>query len=176
MWRYVTLFLLLPAAVVLAQSLVTGEVVEVPDGDDIKIVTASNLAVRVRLSGIDAPQMGQAYAERAKEVLSEKVLHRTVRVELLAHDGYRRAVGNVFHGDRWINLEMVATGLAWHAAAALTDERLAKAEEDAREAKVGLWQESYQLPPWEYREWKLQTAYDAPPAPRGGRGEKRGGK
>jgi endonuclease YncB( thermonuclease family) len=173
---YIALFCLLAGGgVAVGQSVIVGDVIEVPDGDDIKLVTASNVPYRVRLAGIDAPQMGQAYAEEAKKALSGKVLHRSVQVEVGNHDGYRRVVGELYLGTRWINLEMIAAGLAWRIAGSSSDEQITKAEETAREAKVGLWLEAYQLPPWEYRRWKLDTAYGPPPTPSGRGAKKKGG-
>ena len=51
-------------SVVLASDF-TGSVVSVLDGDTIKVLNSQH-SERIRLSGIDCPEKGQAYGKRAK--------------------------------------------------------------------------------------------------------------
>jgi endonuclease YncB( thermonuclease family) len=52
---------------------------------------------------------------------------------------------------------MVKAGLAWHFKQyAKKDTDLATAEQEAREAKRGLWQHNNPTPPWEFRKDKSQ--------------------
>jgi hypothetical protein len=52
---------------------------------------------------------------------------------------------------RWINLEMVKEGWAWHYKAYSSDKTLADAEVAAKKIRRGLWADSNPTPPWEYR-------------------------
>ncbi len=66
-------------------------------------------------------------------------------------DRYGRTLGDIYLGERWINLEMVSEGYAWHYKAYSKDKKLAAAEVVARKGKKGLWADSDPVPPWEYR-------------------------
>ena len=72
-------FFLTSAATVKAASLF-GKVIEVNSGD---MITISNLnrPVRVRLLGIDAPEMDQAFGDVAKKHLADLVYDKSVLVE-----------------------------------------------------------------------------------------------
>lgn len=129
----------------------TGKVVSIADGDTLTVLTADKQQVKVRLSGIDTPENNQAYGTKAKQALSSKVFGKTVRVQDNGQDRYKRTLGDIFLGDRWINLELVEEGYAWHYKAYSKDKRLAQAEVQARQAKRGLWADSNPVPPWEFR-------------------------
>jgi hypothetical protein len=45
-------------------------------------------------------------------VLADKVFGQTVRIEVIDVDRYRREVGRIYLGDRFINVEMVRDGFA----------------------------------------------------------------
>ncbi len=69
-----------------ADSFNSGEVIRVVDGDTI-VVKSSNKIERIRLIGIDAPEMidkksgvAQCYAKKAKEELSKMVFQKKVRI------------------------------------------------------------------------------------------------
>ena len=57
-----------------------GRVVGLSDGDTVTVLTVEKRQVRVRLSGIDAPESGQPYDTRARQELSALVFGRDVRV------------------------------------------------------------------------------------------------
>jgi hypothetical protein len=104
-----------------------------------------------RFSGIDTPERKQAFGTQAKQALSSKVFSKTIRVQDNGKDRYGRTLGDIYLGDRWINLEMVSEGYAWHYKAYSKDKRLADAEVAARGAERGLWADSTPVPPWEFR-------------------------
>lgn len=55
-----------------AATTVSGQVVNITDGDTIKILTPEKKQIKVRLASIDTPEKGQPYGKRAKQVLSGK--------------------------------------------------------------------------------------------------------
>jgi hypothetical protein len=57
----------------------SGKVVGVQDGDTLEVMK-ERVAVRVRLHGIDCPEKGQAFGQRAKQFASELAFGKTVRV------------------------------------------------------------------------------------------------
>lgn len=131
----------------------SGKVVSIADGDTITVLLDKQQH-RIRLSGIDAPESGQAFGTKAKSVLGDKVFGQEVKIEWKERDKYKRIVGEVYLGDRRICLEMVAEGYAWHYKQYSTDQELSKAEKEAREGKKGLWADPSPTAPWDYRRGK----------------------
>ena len=59
---HITLFLALLITHCLAHAdIITGRVVRVSDGDTIVVLDSTNAQHKIRLTGIDAPERGQAY-------------------------------------------------------------------------------------------------------------------
>lgn len=129
----------------------TGKVVGVSDGDTIKVMYLGR-AERVRLYGIDCPEKGQAFGNRAKQFTSHMVFGKDVIVRTHGCDRYGRILGDVFLMDgRSLNQELVRAGYAWWFRRYSKDIVLAQFEEEARVAQRGLWADPHALPPWEYR-------------------------
>jgi endonuclease YncB( thermonuclease family) len=79
-------------------------------------------------------------------------------------DRYGREIGKVLVNGRDVNLVQVKRGLAWHykqyqREQSPTDQQsYAAAEVEARAAKLGLWRDVEQMPPWEFRrKLKVET-------------------
>jgi len=128
----------------------TGRCVGVLDGDSIEVLALGKLH-EIRLEGIDAPERGQPFASRAKQVLSDRIFQKEVRVDGKTTDQYGRLVARVFVGDLDTSLDMLRQGLAWHYKRYSSEEALANAESVARARKVGLWADPGASPPWSYR-------------------------
>ena len=131
----------------------SGRVVGVSDGDTISVMRDGR-AVRVRLEGIDCPENGQPFGRAAKKATSELVSGRDVSVADHGLDRYGRTIGRIFIGHADLSLELVRLGMAWHFLRYSGDPALARAEEEARKAKRGLWVDADPLPPWEWRRHK----------------------
>lgn len=137
---------------------VTGRVVGVIDGDTIDVPTAKFETLRIRLSGIDAPELGQAFGCNAKAALSSLAFSRTATVEWHKRDRYSRLVGKVLVEGRDIALEMLTLGMAWHYKQFESEQpaadrgRYQEAEYRARAARRGFWANAAPQPPWMYRE------------------------
>ena len=132
------LFLLLLAPALLAGETYTGECVGVTDGDTISVMHAGK-AVKIRLEGIDSPEMGQDFGTRAKQFTSALVFGKDVEVKEYYLDRYGRMVARVLEGGQDVSLELVKAGVAWHFKKYSSDPVLAGAEEEARTAKWRLW-------------------------------------
>ena len=133
----------------------SGKVVAVTDGDTLKVMK-EGVAVRVRLWGIDCPEMGQAFGKRAKQFASGLAFGKTVKVIEVDRDRYGRTVGEVILEDgRSLNRELVRAGLAWwYRQYAKNHIELEALEREAREAKAGLWADADPIPPWNWRRGK----------------------
>ena len=143
----------------------SGEVVGVSDGDTISVLR-DNQPVKVRLDGIDCPELGQAFGASAKQFTSSLVFGRTVSVKVRTTDQYGRLVGRVSVGRQDLGLELVRAGYAWHYKRYSSDATLGRAEQEARAARRGLWSEARAVPPWEFRAGATEGAQEAAPAQR----------
>lgn len=129
----------------------TGQVVGVLDGDTIDVLH-NGQAERIRLNGIDCPEKKQAYGNKAKQFTSTLVYGKEVTIRVLRKDRHGRTVGDVVLLDGTnLSNELLKAGLAWWYRQYSKDESLGVLEENARQAKRGLWADPNPIPPWEIR-------------------------
>ncbi len=135
------------------QQTIEGRVIGVSDGDSITVLGPGYQEVRVRLANIDAPERGQPWGNRSRQMLQGMVAGEVVRVVQTDTDRHGRLVGDVFVGERYVNGEMVSMGGAWAYRQYLTDRRFVGWESSARGASLGLWAmpASQTVAPWDYR-------------------------
>jgi micrococcal nuclease len=128
-------------------------VIGITDGDTLTVLTAQKTQIKIRLAGIDAPESGQDIGTRAKQAASELGFGKTVTIIEREKDRYGRTVADVTLPDgRLLNREMVRNVLAWwYRKYAANDRVLARLEDEARQAKRGLWSQAAPKPPWEWR-------------------------
>ena len=141
----------------------TARVVSVHDGDTITAITDGNRQVKVRLKGLDAPELGQPFGQAAKRHLSGLAFGKTVEIEAGGKDRWGRTLGTVKVGGKPAAEAMVSEGLAWHYARYGDDQRFAKTEKEARQAAADYGKTRVPVPPWEWR----ATAKDRKPQPAG---------
>lgn len=149
-----------------------GTVVGVADGDTITVLDAEHQQYKIRFAFIDAPEKAQPFGQAAKKALSDKLYRQQVRVDVLERDKYGRNVGRVWLGEQDVNLGQVADGYAWHYQyyARKTQSRdefqhYSAAEQQAREKRLGLWQDDSPTPPWSFRRARKSTAADVDGVP-----------
>ena len=128
-----------------------GSVIRITDGDTLTILTPAKKQVKIRLAEIDTPERGQPFGTWAKNQLSEMVFQKDIAIRQVDIDGYQRIAGRVSVGDLDVDAESVPIGAAWVYREYAEDASLHDIEEDAREEKRGLWSQSPQIPPWEWR-------------------------
>jgi endonuclease YncB( thermonuclease family) len=140
--------------VVAAQSddLLTARVVGVAGGDLITVLEPENKPIKIRLHGIDSPELGQPFGEKAKQFTSEQCFGKIVMYRLVGIDRFDRTIATVYLEDgRELNLEILKAGYAWHFRQYLDKPDYASAEAEARKAGIGLWIDKDPTPPWEWR-------------------------
>ena len=128
-----------------------GPVIGITDGDTLTILSPIKKQVKIRLAEIDTPERGQPFGTWAKNQLSDMVFQKDIAIKLVDIDRYDRIVGRVYVGDLDVNAELVRVGAAWVYPKYATDPHLYELEEEARDAKRGLWGQPPQIPPWEWR-------------------------
>jgi len=92
----------------------SGVVTHVVDGDTVWVKTsASDFPLKVRIVGIDAPEICQTGGVQAQEALKSQVLGQRVTVTSAAHDDYGRTIGTVRLQGQDMGRWLVANGHAW---------------------------------------------------------------
>lgn len=134
-----------------AVAAVAGKVVGVHDGDSLTLLVGGKTEVKVRLEGIDAPELKQDFGTASKKALSDMVYGKEIRLVETGKDRYKRTLANVYVGDAWVNLAMIERGMAWFFVKYSKNELLKRGEAEARKSKRGLWKEGNPTPPWIWR-------------------------
>ena len=129
---------------------VVGKVVKVVDGDTLHVYS-NKKTYKIRLSGIDAPERGQAYGKRAKEHLEFLVAGKQVIAIVESKDRYGRYVASVKVQSKDVCAEMLTAGYAWHYKQYDNNKYYDELQREAKKAKRGLWIDKKPQAPWEYR-------------------------
>jgi|SRR6516164_7223679 endonuclease YncB( thermonuclease family) len=169
--RFIPLFILSGALNVLGQDEPTpatytfglehvaihGRITGIVDGDTINVLILRKQQIRVRIAFIDAPEKGQAFGERAKQVMSELVFGKDVKLRPHTIDRDGRLVARVLIDNQDAGLELLKQGLCWvyekYIPEATIDIEASyrAAQATAQSDKLGLWQDPDPEPPWEWR-------------------------
>lgn len=118
------------------------KVIDVIDGDT--FVTEDKL--RIRLFGVDAPELGDCMSQEAKDRLGELVVDKTVSLTEPIPDKFGRLMALVYVNDLLVNEDIVKNGYGLYQREGGTEtETLKAANTYARENKLGIFsQECYQ--------------------------------
>lgn len=159
----ISLFMLLIASPAIARDairIVDGFVSKVSDGNNLTVVTKNREKLKVRMYGIDAPELdkihrktkrivkpGQPFGIEAKSHLSSMVFGQDVRISIMDIDTQKRMVAVVWVREKDftknVNVEMLKAGMAEAYTEYLVDEEYRSvfllAEKEAREKKIGIW-------------------------------------
>ena len=130
-----------------------GDVLHVSDGDTITVAGDAG-DIKVRLYGIDAPEMSQKYGNEAKSALENMVSGKNITLTIIDIDRYGRSVAVIEHDGVNINEQMLALGHAWYYEAYCKKRFCNRWKETAAQAKkekAGLWKDSKAVAPWEHR-------------------------
>lgn len=145
-----TILLLLLTLTAVAQ--IRGKVVSVADGDTFTLLTDDKTQVKVRLHGIDCPEKGQPFGNKAKEFTSDQVFGKMVTVEEKDVDRYGRTIGMVrLTSGEILNEQLLKEGLAWHYTYYDKNPLWREYEQQAKKKGKGLWSEAGAVAPWEFR-------------------------
>jgi endonuclease YncB( thermonuclease family) len=143
-----------------------GSIVHVTDGDTATLLDGQNVRYKLRLAGIDAPEMHMPSGQQAKQYLARLVLGKEVVVLVTKQDKYGRYIATVFLGVSDVNLQMLQAGLAWHYTKYAREQteddaaRYLKAEKEARAQSTGLWGEANPVAPWDWRSERKHAQHD----------------
>ena len=139
----------------------TGKVLDVRDGDFLKVSHPEKGVLGIMLYGIDAPDKGQPFFKQAKEFLQDKVEGQVVTVQefvtdqkvitaVIVHDGVNINEKTLQEGYGWVYKKYCGQDFcaAWQTY-----------EKQAGEQELGLWQDENSIPPWEWRKKVLTKIF-----------------
>ncbi|KAI3872561.1 hypothetical protein MKX03_015532 [Papaver bracteatum] len=106
---------------------------------------------RIRLRGIDAPEIQMPYGKDAKVELIELLQGKCLIIGVYCVDQYGRFVGDIHCNGNFAQKIMLQKGFAWHFEKYDKRPELKKWEKEARAARVGLWASPSPQKPWEWR-------------------------
>lgn len=129
-----------------------GRVTHVGDGDTFWVRPHQGGAPRrVRLDGIDAPEICQAHGDTARAALTGLVLGQTVQVRVRRHDEHGRALARVHFRGQDVGAWMVERGHAWSYRFRRQTGPYAKQEALARANRLGLFRQDRPELPRDFR-------------------------
>ncbi len=124
------------------------KVLKIYDGDTIQI-SGLDLIFKVRLVGIDSPEIGyrgqqsQAYSQKSKKYLSILLKNKKITLKSYGIGGYGRQLAEIFVDGKNINIEMIKAGLTevyrGKQSKNLDAQRYSKEEKKAKSSKLGMW-------------------------------------
>lgn len=123
------------------------------DGDSL-MTRPGGEKLEIRLWGIDAPEYDQPGADQAARALERLIGRKKIALSVVDHDKYGRTVALVRAKNTLINEEMVRSGNSWvhpyYCRAPICDKWL-EYERQARQARLGLWNEEPIVAPWRWK-------------------------
>lgn len=132
---------------------VSGKVIKIIDGDTYDLLDKDSVTHRVRLAYVDAPEKGQDFWRVSKKKLGDLVLQKQVTIKILPiQDRNHRWIAETWVRDTLdISKAMLNAGMVWVYKTYRTDKSWMQLEEDAKQAKIGIWQNPTAIAPWEFR-------------------------
>lgn len=128
----------------------TGKIIKVSDGDTVTLEDNKGKKRRVRLNGIDCPEIGQEYGTEAAKYVRNIALNKYANVEIIGKDQYDRILG-VLHIDGVnVNEALLKNGLAW-VYKYNGDERYNSLVGEAKALKMNIWSNPNSIDPYTWR-------------------------
>ena len=154
MRTFILLFLFLATNLVAQETIITGRVINVKDGDSFTLVDDNNKFHEIRLAHVDCPEKKQAFGRKAQLYTFNFTWGKTVTAKLQSTDRYYRKICEVEVEGKNLNEALIRDGFAWHFKKYSTSSVHSNLEIAAKAAKRGLWIEPTAQAPWEFRRYK----------------------
>lgn len=133
----------------------TALVVEVLDGNTLEVLRNDEI-IRVRVLGVDCPERGQPFGERARQRTGELTHRRKVSLRTNGRSRQGDLLAEIIlPTGKSLGYTLVEEGLAWqdddHTP---RDSNVYMAQRRARAEKIGLWADPDPVSPWDWRNSK----------------------
>lgn len=129
-----------------------GKVIGISDGDTLKLLTSDRQQVKVRLSQIDAPESRQAFGNQSRQELARICFGKSAFLDVEGEDRYGRKLARVRCEGVDAQSHMVQAGMAWVYDRYVTDKSLYQLQQQAKNARKGVWSDLKAIAPWEFRQ------------------------
>jgi endonuclease YncB( thermonuclease family) len=141
------------------ENVLYGRVISITDGDTFK-AKIQGAVMNFRMADIDAPETDQPYGREARSMLTAALEGKDVVMLRVGSDTYGRFVVHAWIANLHVNRELVAQGAAWFYTEYARDNCLYEVENEARDAKRGLWALPLEkrIEPWVWRQRKRAAA------------------
>lgn len=160
MWRILVLLLGCLPTMVRAE-VYFAEVTHVSDGDTLWVKPEGAAKPRkLRLLGLDAPEICQAGGVAARDALTALVAHARLRVSVRYQDRYGRGLARISANGEDVGARLVASGHAWSNRWHHSLGVYAKQEAFAREQRLGLFAQPQAELPRDFRK-RIGSCYPA---------------
>ena len=134
------------------ESVIAAPVTYITDGDTLWVRPLGGGApFKVRLEGLDAPEICQAWGAQSRDALAARLGQRSVDVAIHRYDDYGRAVARIEFGGEDVAAWMVRQGHAWSYRYRRSRGPYAAEEAQARRARRGLFADTALEYPRDFR-------------------------
>ncbi len=125
---------------------------EVYDGDTVA-ASCEEGKLKVRIFGIDAPELGQKpWGKHSRDLLRNLIPQSPVRLEVTDRDRYGRVVARLYQNNQDLGLKLVRQGGAVVYTRYNKSRYYRIAQGEAKREKLGVWSRpGAQQEPWEWR-------------------------
>ncbi|CAL4904621.1 unnamed protein product [Urochloa decumbens] len=106
---------------------------------------------RIRMRGIDAPELEMTYGKESKDALVKLIGGKRVTVYVYGLDQFGRYVGDIYCDNVFAQEQMLKSGHAWHFKTYDKRPEFALWEREARTSHQGLWASENPEKPWNWR-------------------------
>ena len=132
---------------------VQGNALAFIDGDTIQFRQNNGKVYKVRLIGIDAPEIKQDFGRECKDLLKSRTFGKPLTLQVFDVDMYKRPLAKISTPTiADVNLFMLENGCAWSYSPPMAlKTAYESAEATAQNNHAGLWENEFALPPWQFR-------------------------
>lgn len=128
----------------------SGKITKVSDGDTVTLTDNNGKKYKIRLNGIDCPEMNQEYGNEARKYVEKIASGKYADVDVIGKDQYNRILGILYIGKLNVNETLLKNGMAW-VYKYNKDSHYKKMEEQARIKKLNLWKNPNAIDPYMWR-------------------------
>lgn len=133
------------------------QILEVIDGNTLKVSTIEDDTFIVKLKGVDAPELEQEHGQESLKYLKELVSTKNVLVEYSGKDRWgNRLVYITAKNGNSINEMMIKDGYGWVDRFFINQASLMELQETAKSKNSGLWNEDEPMKPWVFDRMKIR--------------------
>ena len=128
------------------------KIIKIYDGDTITALTSQKEKIKIRLYGIDAPELKQPFGKASKRHLIDLISNKSLNINEKGKDKYGRTLAVLYNGGQDINAQMVIDGYAW--AYDKFSKDYVAFQQSAKMLQKGLWIDKDVIRPSDFRKLK----------------------